>query len=168
MSGITLTFILPIAGIVVGFLTSWWFARAGKRDAKTQRAMIENAFAAQRGFLIDVQQRGLQSSRSPDTAGGDAVTPVESAVSSSAADVLVRASLGALLNEHGEVSVPQLLNELARALPDATVLSYLEELRKSGRVSWSGDDVRKAVVIKVHPVTTSPVGPGSRNEMDGQ
>jgi len=89
----------------------------------------------------------------PDTAAGDVVTPLRSAEQTAATDMLVRASLGALLNEHGEVSVPRLLQELARDLPDAepSVLSSLEELKKSGRVSWDGDDVRKAGIIKVRP-----------------
>jgi hypothetical protein len=175
VSGNTLTVVSTIAGIAVGFVTSLWLARSGKRHAETQREKIEkdfadlqSSFSAQQSILAGVAEiirtkpamADFEVSQTPqlaplaDKAGADVVTPPRSAASSSAIDVLVRASLGALLNEHGEVSVPRLLQELARALPGAaqsSVLSSLEELRSSGRVSWSGGDVRKAGVIKVHP-----------------
>ena len=75
-----------------------------------------------------------------------------SAVSPSALDVIVRASLGALLDEHGEVNVPRLLREVTQRLPDASpsmISSSLEELRKAGRLSWPGDDVMKAGVVRL-------------------
>ena len=146
MSGNTLTVVSTLAGIAVGYMISLWFARAGRRD-------LQRSFAAQQVILVGLKQT-LQSSQLPDTAAGDVVTPLRSAEPTVATDVLVRASLGALLNEHGEVSVPRLLQELDRDLPDAaqsSVLSSLEQLRKSGRVSWQGDDVRKAGIIKVRP-----------------
>jgi hypothetical protein len=153
VSGNTLTVVLTLAGIVFGGVISWWFARAGKRDLQRSFRDLQGSFAAQQSLLVELRQT-LQSSRLPDTAAGNVVPPLRSAEPTAATDALVRASLGALLNEHGEVSVPRLLQELARDLPAAaepSVLSSLEELRKSGRVSWQGDDVRKAGIIKVHP-----------------
>jgi hypothetical protein len=140
-----LTVVLTLAGIAAGAVVSWWFARRSSRE-------LQRSFAAQQRLLVELKT--LQSSQLPDTAAGDVVTPLRSAEQTAATDMLVRASLGALLDEHGEVSVPRLLQELARDLPDAaqpSVLSSLEELRKSGRVSWEGDDVRKAKIIKVRP-----------------
>jgi len=156
-----LTVVSTVAGIVVGFLTSWWFSRSSKRQAEANTSALQSLFSdvaesmTSKPIITGVEvDQALRAARLPDKVAGDVATSLSSATSASTIDVLVRASLGALLNEHGEVSVPRLLQEVARALPDASlssVLSSLEELRKAGRVSWSGDDVRKAEVIKVHP-----------------
>jgi hypothetical protein len=170
-----LTVVSTVAGIVVGFLTSWWFSRSSKRHAEAERMILVEKISAQESHLLALQGllsgvaesvmsrpiitdaevgEVLQSARLPDRVAGDVVTSLRSAASASTLDVLVRASLGTLLNEHGEVSVPRLLQEVTHALPDASlssVLSSLEGLRKTGRVSWSGDDVRKAGVVRVHP-----------------
>jgi len=168
MSGNTLTVASTVAGIVVGFLTSWWFSWSSKRHAQAERGILLNRIATLQGILSGVADsikakpiitgaevdQALHPARLPDKVAGDVATSLRSAASASTADVFVRASLGALLNEHGEVSVPRLLQEVAHALPEASlssVLSSLEELRRSGRVSWSGDDVSKARVIRVHP-----------------
>jgi len=152
VSGNTLTVVLTLAGIAAGAVVSWWFARRSSRELQRSNRDLQRSFDAQQSILAEIKQ--MQSSQLPDTAAGDVVTPLRSAEQTAATDMLVRASLGALLNEHGEVSVPRLLQELARDLPDAaqpSVLSSLEELRQSGRVSWEGDDVRKAKIIKVRP-----------------
>ena len=152
MSGNTLTVVLTLAGIAAGAVVSWWFARRSSRELQRSNRDLQRSFDAQQSILAEIKQ--MQSSQLPDTAAGDVVTPLRSAEQTAATDMLVRASLGALLNEHGEVSVPRLLQELARDLPAAaqpSVLSSLEELKKSGRVSWDGDDVRKAGIIKVRP-----------------
>lgn len=151
VSGNTLTVVLTLAGIAAGAVVSWWFARRSSRELQRSNRDLQRSFDAQQSILAEIKQ--MQSSQLPDTAAGDVVTPLRSAEQTAATDMLVRASLGALLDEHGEVSVPRLLQELARDLPDAepSVLSSLEELKKSGRVSWDGDDVRKAGIIKVRP-----------------
>jgi hypothetical protein len=161
VSGNMLTVVLAVAGIVVGFLTAWWVSRSSKRQAEANMSTLRSLFSdvaksmTSRPIITDVEvDQALRSARLPDKVAGDVATSLRSATSASTIDVLVRASLGALLNEHGEVNVPRLLQEVASALPDASlssVLSSLEELRKTGRVSWSGDDVRKAGVIRVHP-----------------
>ena len=172
MSGNTLAIVLAAAGIVVGFLTSWWFTRSTLRDAKATAAKQQEEMARQheeistlRGLLSGVAEsvakpitpdieKALQSARLSDQVANAVATSLKSATSASTLDVLVRASLGALLNEHGEVSVPQLLRTVARARPDASpssISSSLEELRTAGKVSWSGDDVMKAGMIRVNP-----------------
>jgi hypothetical protein len=157
VSGNTLTVVSAIAGIVVGFLTSWWFSRSSKRQTEENMSALQSLFS---DVTVSMTSKpiitGVEAgqARLPDKVAGDVAASPRSATSASTIDVLVRASLGALLNEHGEVSVPRLLQEVARALPGASlssVLSSLEELRKTGRVSWSGEDVRKAGVIRVHP-----------------
>ena len=161
MSGNTLTVVSTAAGIVVGFLTSWWFSRSSKRQAEANMSALQGLFSDVAESMtskpittgVEVDQ-ALRSARLPDKVAGDVATSFRSATSASTIDVLVRASLGALLNEHGEVSVPRLLQKVAPALPDASlssVVSSLKELREDGRVSWSGDDVMKAGVIRVHP-----------------
>lgn len=167
MSGNTLTIVSTAAGIVVGFLTSWWFTRSGRRDAQAEEARLlkeistlQEKVSTQQGLLSGIAEsaprieQALQSARLSDQAASAVATSRKSATSAPALDVLVRASLGALLNEHGEVSVPRLLRAVTRGLPDASsssIASSLEELRKAGKVSWSGDDVIKAGVVRVHP-----------------
>lgn len=167
MSGDTLTVVSAVAGIIVGFLTSWWFSRSSMRHAEAERVILVERISALQSLLSGVAEsimtrpiitdadvdQALQSARLPGMVAGDVATSIRSAASASTIDVLVRASLGALLNERGEVSVPRLLQEVARALPDASlssVQSSLEELRRTGRVSWSGDNLSKAGVIRVH------------------
>jgi hypothetical protein len=173
VSGDELTVVSAVAGIVVGFLTSWWFSWSSKRHAQAERAILVNKISTLQSILSGVAEsirtkpiitgvevdHALHAARLPDEVAGDVVTSLRSAASASTTDVFVRASLGALLNERGEVSVPRLLQEVAHALPEASlssVLSSLEELRKTGRVSWSGDDVRRAGVIRVHPQWPQP------------
>jgi len=162
-----LTVISTVAGIIVGFLTSWWFTRSSKRHAEAERVILLKEISTLRSLLSGVAEsvtkpiisdvsvdQALRSAQLPDRVAEAVVTSLKSASSASTVDVFVRASLGALLNEHGEVSVSRLLREVAHALPDATpssIVASLEELRRSGRVSWSGDDVRKAEVVRVLP-----------------
>jgi len=167
VSGNMLAIVLAVAGILVGFVTSWWFTRSSKRNAEEERVILQKEISALRGLLSDVAESAIrstatesgidkvpQATRVPVKVPDSAAASPPSTAATSTIDVLVRTSLGALLNEHGEVSVPRLFREVTHALPDASlpsIVSSLEELRKAGRISWSGDDVRKAEVIRVHP-----------------
>lgn len=165
MSGNTLNIVSAVAGIVVGFLTSWWFTRSSKRDAEAQASRLLNEVATLRGLLSEVAEsvakpvaprvvQALQSARVSDQVASAVATSVTSAAAAPAVDVLVRASLGALLNEHGEVSVPRLLRAVSRGIPEASpaeISASLAALREAGRVSWPGDDVLKAGVVRVNP-----------------
>jgi hypothetical protein len=171
MNGDVLTVVSTLVGIAVGLLTSWWFTRSGKRAAQEDNVRLHNdnvslhkEVSAMKNLLSGLAESAantttpnveqvLQSAGLADKAIATA-TSLSPAASASALDVLVRASLGTLLNEHGEVSVPQLFRAVAHSVPDAglpSVVLSLEELRKAGKISWSGDDVRKAGVIRVHP-----------------
>jgi hypothetical protein len=116
---------------------------AHEREADAAPAATQNA-ADQASLLKEISMlRGILASVAESSA-----TP------GSSLDVLIRASIGTLLNEHGEVSITRLLREIAHRLPDASpaaISSSLEELRRAGKVSWLGDDVMKAGVIRVHP-----------------
>jgi hypothetical protein len=175
MSTDTLAIVLAVAGIIVGGAISWVFTRAAERDASSKQQKLISTLHS---MFEDVADRFAE----PTTPGsGKALRPPDlparganvleaspqPATSSSALDVIVRASLGSLLDEHGEVSVPRLLRALAQRLPDASpplISSSLQELRNAGRLTWSGDDVMKADVIKIYPQGHEPDMPGRTGE----
>lgn len=161
MTGDTLTVVLAVVGIIVGFMTSWWFSRWSNRRSAKEISTLKSVLS---GIIESVKtepiitgaevDRALESARFPDKVADAVVASLRLTTSPSKIDVLVRASLGALLNEHGQVSVLRLLKEVTNAFPDASpssVVASLEELRKTGKISWSDDDVMKAGVIKVNP-----------------
>lgn len=159
MSGNMLTITSTVAGIVVGFVTSWWFTRSAKRASQEERASLHEEISILRGLLSSVAESvtapGIPNAERLSAQPGQAPAPVValSPAPTSTVDVLVRASLGTLLNEHGEVSVPRLFRTVSHALPEestSSIASSLEALRKAGKVSWQGDDVRKASIIRVH------------------
>lgn len=161
MSANMLTIVSAVAGIVVGFVTSWWFSRSAKRASQKEQASLHEEISILRGLLSSVadsvtkpgiEEAGLLRAQPVGQPAAAATTSLSPAPTSTV-DVLVRASLGTLLNEHGEVSVPRLFRTVAHALPEestSSISSSLEELRKAEKISWEGDDVRKAGVIKVH------------------
>jgi hypothetical protein len=123
------------------------------QEISTLRSLLASvAESAAKSVIPDIEQT-LQSAELPDKVADEVTISLKSATSASALDVLVRASIGTLLNEHGEVSVPRLLREIAHAVPDASpsaISVSLEELGHAGKVSWLGDDVLKAGVIRVN------------------
>jgi hypothetical protein len=164
VSGNTLTILAAVAGIVVGILTTWFFTWSSKRDSDEKQESLLKETSTLRGLFKDVEEsiarsitpqveKAAQPAGYPGQVGNLAEMSPESARSASALDALVRASLGTLLDEHGEVRVPRLLRAVTERLPDASpsqIFSALERLRKAGRVSWTGDDLMKADVIKIH------------------
>jgi hypothetical protein len=167
-----LTVVSTLVGIAVGFLTSWWFTQSSKRAAQEDNVRLHNdnvifrkEVSAMRNLLsglaesaanptIPSVEQTLQSAGLADKEIAAVAPSLSPAASTSALDVFIRASLGILLDEHGEVSVPRLFRAVAHSLPDASLPSVvlsLEELRNAGKIAWSGDDVRKAGVIRVHP-----------------
>jgi hypothetical protein len=173
VNGNTLTIVAAVAGIVVGILTTWWFTWSSKRDGDAKQASLlgeistlkeeisakEEMTSTLQRDLSDVAdsvaklvtphvEKGLQPAQYPGHGAH-----VETSTSPSALDVVIRASLGALLDEHGDVSVPRLLRTVTQRLPDASpslIASALQALRQAGRLSWQGDDVMKAGVIRIH------------------
>ena len=153
MSGDTLAIVLAVAGVIVGGVISWWFTRASERDASNKQQKLISTL---QGMFADVADsvKALQLAHVPGQVTKLLEASPRPATSTQAIDVVVRASLGALLDEHGEVSVPRLLRAVAQRLPDASpslVSSSLQELRNAGKLSWPGDDVMKADVIKIYP-----------------
>jgi hypothetical protein len=159
-----ITIISTVAGIAIGFLTAWWFARSSKRASDAEQARLLKEISTLRSLLASIAEsvpnsvipdveRTLESIRLPDRVAEAVLTSLKSNGSTSALDLLVRASIGALLNERGEVSIPRLFQAVAHRFPDAgpsAISSSLDDLRKAGKVSWLGDDVMKAEVIRVN------------------
>jgi len=124
------------------------------KEISTLRGLLAGvAESAAKSVIPDVEQ-ALQSVQLPDKFADEIAISLKSATSEAALDVIILASIGTLLNEHGEVSIPRLLRDLAHRVPGASpsaISATLEELRQAGTVSWRGDDVMKAGVIRVHP-----------------
>jgi hypothetical protein len=150
MSGNKLTVVSTLAGIIVGFLTSWWLTPSGKRDAQKKQLRRHDEISVLKSLLssgaesvtksITPNVETLQPARLPDKRSARGRTSLRPA-STSASGVLVRASLGALLNEHGEVSLQRLFKGVMQDLPGtslSSVLSSPEMLGESGKVSWQG------------------------------
>jgi hypothetical protein len=70
-------------------------------------------------------------------------------------ELLVRASLGMLLNERGEVSVERVLSEVGMSLRRPSrdaIVATLQSLRARCLVDWSGpDDLTGVEVVRVAP-----------------
>lgn len=115
-------------------------------------AVTEPDRAAQ-PLVSDVEQ-ALKSAKSSDRVADVVATSLKLVTSTSALDVVVRAAIGPLIDEHGEVNVARLLRTVAHGLSDASpseIACSLNKLQEAGKVSWLGNDVMKAEVIKVHP-----------------
>jgi hypothetical protein len=155
VTGEMLTIVLTVAGIGVGFATSLFFSVSAKREAQAkhdavlqQNSSLHQKISILQNLLSSVVKSAVETDIGVDQAPRSAQVSGKSSV-----DLLVRASLGALLNEYGEVSVQRLLREVGHARPGvspSSVLSSLEDLRETGMVSWAGDDLRKAGVVVVH------------------
>lgn len=165
MSVNTLTIISAVAGIVLGFLTPWWFTRSSKRASEAERGSLFKEILTLRSLLASIAEsatksgilaveQALESIRLLDKIVDAVATSLNPAKPTSDLDVLGRASIGALLNECGGVSVPRLFRAVAHGLPEASpsaISSSLDELSKAGKVSRLGNDVMKAEVIRVNP-----------------
>lgn len=145
MDGGTLTVVVGVAGILFSLLFSVLFYRRGVRVSREEKADLrrwisnmyhESAerFQAKREVRPILVQAGEDHSTIADHLGVD--------VSNSAAEALVRASLGALVNARGEVSLPRLIREVSQVsgapkLPE--VVEILGGLRAEGVIDWDGD-----------------------------
>ena len=118
MSANTLTVVSAVAGIVVGFMTSWWFTRSSKLQADADRVVLLKEISTLRSLLNGVAEsvikpistsvgvdQALRSAQLPDKVADTVARSIRPAASVSGTDVFVRATLGSLLDEHGEVSV---------------------------------------------------------------
>jgi hypothetical protein len=157
-------------GVLALIVSEWFFEEVVQHDPEADplsyRKVDVNVKETQAGAWIRLCddsvaksviagiEQALEPVQSLDKVAGAVAMSLKSATSASALDILVRESIGILLNERGEVSVPRLLRAVAHELPDASpsaISSSLGKLRETGKVSWLGDDIMKAGVIRVHP-----------------
>ncbi len=146
-----LTLTVGVAGILAAWWFPWWFYRSGLRKARAENASLHKEIAGAREVLQNFMQV-----RSRD-AGRDVVESSASAASAPLSDAaveeLLRASLGALVNERGNVDMVRLKREVAAVvgashLTDA--LAILRRLRDQGVVWWDNDADNLAQVPVLH------------------
>lgn len=146
MNGDVLTVTVGAAGVVASIICSSLAFRRGAQQADSQKAELLLEIQEVRGVLSSFA-RGVARLRTPlpipGRAVGDRHIPQVADPDDDAVDLLVRASLGALLDERGEVRVQRLLDEVSSALgtPDHEVtVAALGRLRDVGSIDWDGDD----------------------------
>jgi hypothetical protein len=158
MGANTLTVVVGGVGVLCSAIFPYYFYWLGGRKAKAQNSELRSLIS------LLVQQR--ISDRSPASSGAvqldaprSGVAPpsdalADSVLSDAALEELVRASLGALLNERGEVEMTRLLGEVGAVLGPSHMsdaLSALRRLRAKGVVSWDDgdDDMSRVRTVRV-------------------
>jgi hypothetical protein len=138
VGGDVLTIVVGLAGILVSVVASADAYRRGKRAAKAEKEELLGEITAQREMLSAVVQ---QFSAVASGAAAEASSAGASAAGAeTAANVVVRAALGTLLNESGEVAFHRLLQEVSHALGHPSfseVAEVLQGMRDDGLVEWT-------------------------------
>jgi hypothetical protein len=187
MSGNLLTVLVGVAGLAAAIQCFRLGARQADRqhtellaetarhksDLGQQNVELGREVREVRSILAAfLREGGTQSRGHMHSVSLDRISPVprNQDASGSAVDLLVRASLGALLNERGEVHLQRLLDEVCATLGAASLadtIFVLQRLRSEGVVDWDGAaDLSDAQVIRVRPpgehryVRASPAGSG--------
>ena len=156
MNSDLLTLLVGALGAVVSLATAAESYRRGKRASHVEKDELLAEIGAQRELLIEVVQRFTVRDDDRLQAALPEGEGTESAFVSdqSAVEVLVRAVLGTLLNERGEVAFQRLLHEVSHAVgrPSYTeIAEVLADLRTDGIVEWyPGPDLSSVDTIKVH------------------
>lgn len=155
MNSDLLTILVGALGVVAAVLCTYVAYKAGVRRADEQKAELVRETGRQKAELASefhhdvsrvfetvvdaVQSADLIRSREPSPARR--------------ADVVVRASLGTLLDERGEVRLQRLFDVVASTLGTPSreqTVSALQRLREHGLVAWEGsDDLCEADVVRV-------------------
>jgi len=152
-----------VAGVFVGYVVSWSFARSSKRTAELRQTNSDRQLAIVKDVLLGIQ--GELSKTGPGTEVNEGVggkehastvpgSPYGATEPNSVLDLSVRVMLGTLLDEHGQVELNRLLLGMSRiASPPSVlnILSSLARLRTQGVVSWDGGDVGQAKMIRMLP-----------------
>lgn len=162
MSSDLLTIAVGVAGVLASVLCSAAAFRWGAQQADRQKTELLLRIHELQSMLSGLV-RGIESGA---TATGGPTVPWPSssyrgshisseAECSPATELLVRASLGALLDERGEVRLQRLLDEVASALgspSQAGTIFALQRLRETGVVDWDGAaDLSDVQVVRVRP-----------------
>lgn len=151
MSANILTLMVGIAGILAGY----YFYFLGTRKAKAENARLHRDIAETNKVLSN-----LLRVRSEYSNGG-VVTPSTASTNAPISDVaveeLLRAFLGALVNERGDVDKTRLMREVGAVLGPGRItgaVDVLRRLRDQGVVSWdeNGDDLSRVRTLHVRVV----------------
>jgi hypothetical protein len=147
MSANTLTVIVGIVGIVA----SYFLYLIGARKARAENGLLRQEMADTRSVLANyVHARSKEAEEKPETHPARSVT---GALSDAAIEELLRASLGALVNERGDVDVTRLMREVVGVVGPSHIsdaLATLRRLRDQGVVSWDGADDDPSAVRTLH------------------
>jgi hypothetical protein len=156
MSGDVLTVLVGLVGVLVSVGASAGTYRLGKRTSLVENAELLAEISALRGILSSVVQR--ISSPDSDTGIQGHLRPeswlaTEPPSADNTANVVVRAVLGSLVNEKGEVAFHRLLREVSLAMGHpsfAEVAEVLTQLRGEGFADWYPDEPDLAGVETIH------------------
>jgi hypothetical protein len=168
MTGNVLTIVVGLIGVGASLVFSLVFYQAGKKTSAADRAMLLETIEGQRDILLGLRitqpvitqhevQQALDSAGAGDGSAADVIaSSLNTAASTAALDRLVRASLGALLNERGEVELARLLQDVDHAVGNshvAEVLEVLRHMRAQGTITWQGsaDNLTATDLVRVSP-----------------
>lgn len=161
LSGNAAPLTLGVAGIVVSIACSWIFYCLGGRIARRQNVTLLKEINDLRRLLADyvhsMSERLGPADGEPGeqeaSSTGSAADAMSHAEPNAAVEELVRASLGALVNERGEVDMSRLMREVSLAIgPNGLSAAYdsLRLLRARGVVEWDASDESLSDVRTIH------------------
>jgi type II secretory pathway pseudopilin PulG len=141
MSSDMFNVVLALVGIVASTVLSIIFYRRGLRASDAQ---MNELLEQLRGMLAQRAEEVGTPPREADSGAAPVPRPSATAKAPDAAvELLVLASLGALLNERGEVNLSRLFRDVGQALGTPKyreVAAALKKLRDEGSVAWDGPD----------------------------
>jgi hypothetical protein len=158
---------LGIAGIVVSVVCAWLFYWLGGRVGRRQNSALLKEISELRKLLAEYVQS--MSERLDTTSllyeghiepSSESLEPADTIGRSEpnvAIEELVRASLGALVNEKGEVEMSRLMREVSLAMGSqdpSVAFEVLRRLRPKGVVDWGTSDelLPQASTLYVQPL----------------
>ena len=163
MNSNAITMASTVVGVLVGYVTSWSFARSSKRSDEARQHGLENQLAllhdlfsgvASELGMADPSKGGPRSERPQVTGSKIQESPRGITKPEPVVDLSVRVMLGTLLNELGQVELKRLLLGMSHVAspPSVTeILGSLKRLKTLGAISWDGDDIAHASMIQVLP-----------------
>jgi len=164
MTGTEITILSTAIGVAVGFLSSLWLARSSTTAAHLQNRRLLSEIAVLRELFAGVQTSVMETLpalvnthtvvRGTGTFDSAIVQGATSSFLNPSVDVLVRSTLGTLVDQLGKVEMRRLLQEVDRSLgsshSDATFDS-LRRLRAEGVIDWDGEDIESGRTIQILP-----------------
>jgi hypothetical protein len=153
LSGNAAPLTIGVAGIVVSVLCSWVFYWLGGRLMRRENGAFLKEINELRKLLADYVQSMSQRLDPTNLAqtgraellptGAETGGAMKRSEPNAAVEELVRASLGALVNERGEVDMSRLMREVSLATgtqDPSAAFEVLRRLRSGGVVEWDASD----------------------------